>query len=90
MSRWPAGEGLDAAGMTPRAAERFLAARRAAGCTLYLSPKALVPLLGYLRGLGVAPEAPDAAPATRAEALLDRWQYYLITERGPGPATARD
>jgi site-specific recombinase XerD len=71
-------------------AERFLAVRRAAGYTLYLSPKALVPLLGYLRGLSVAPEAPDAAPATRAEALLDRWQYYLITERGLGPATARD
>lgn len=90
LSRWLAGEGLDAAGLTPLVAEQFLAARRAAGYTLYLSPKALVPLLAYLRGLGVVPEAPAAAPATRAEALLARWQYYLITERGLGPATARD
>lgn len=90
LSRWLAGEGLDAAGLTPLVAERFLGARRAAGYTLYLSPKALVPLLGYLRGLGAAPEAPDAAPARGAEALLARWQYYLITERGLGPATVRD
>jgi site-specific recombinase XerD len=90
LSRWLAGEGLDAAGLTPVVAERFLAVRRAAGYTLYLSAKALVPLLGYLRGLGVVPEPPDAAPATGAEALLACWQYYLITERGLGPATARD
>src|SRR5437879_2208218 len=51
LSRWLAGEGLDAAGLTPQVAERFLAARRAAGYTLYLSVKALVPLLGYLRRL---------------------------------------
>jgi hypothetical protein len=54
-----------------------------------LSPKVLLPLLGYLRGLGVPPEARRMLPpATRAEALLDRWQQYLTTERGLGPATA--
>jgi site-specific recombinase XerD len=90
LSRWLAGESLDAAGLTSLVAERFLAARRAAGYTLYLSPKALVPLLGYLRGLGIAPEAPDAPLAGPAEALLDRWQHYLVTERGLGLATARD
>ena len=42
VSRWLAGEGLDLAGLTPEAANRFLAARRAAGYALYLSPKALV------------------------------------------------
>lgn len=90
LSRWLAGEGMDVAGLTPLVAERFLAARRAAGYTLYLSPKALVPLVGYLRGLGATPEAPDAGPAGPAEALLARWQHYLVTERGLGPATARD
>ena len=88
LSRWLAGEGLDAAGLTPRVAERFLAARRAAGYTLYLSPKALVPLLGYLRRLGIAPEPPPAPPAP-VEALLGRYQRYLVTERGLAPETVR-
>jgi site-specific recombinase XerD len=88
LSRWLADEGLDAAGLTPAVAERFLAARRAAGYSLYLSPKALVPLLGYLRRLGVVPE-PVPVPATPVEALLGRYQRYLVTERGLVPETAR-
>ena len=35
VSRWLAGEGLDAGGLTPEAAKRFLAARRAAGYTCF-------------------------------------------------------
>ena len=88
LSRWLVGEGLAADGLTPQVAERFLAARRAAGYTLYLSPKALVPLLGYLRRLGAAPP-PPLAPETAAEALLGRYQRYLITERGLVAETAR-
>jgi site-specific recombinase XerD len=88
LSRWLAGAGLDAAGLTPQVAERFLAARRKAGYVLYLSPKALVPLLGYLRRLGVVPPPPPA-PATPAEALLGRYRRYLVIERGLVPETAR-
>jgi site-specific recombinase XerD len=91
VSRWLAGEGLDAGGLTPGAAERFLAARRAAGYVLYLSPKALVPLLGYLRRACVAPEAPPAAvPAGPADVLLGRFRRYLVSERGIGAETAAD
>jgi integrase/recombinase XerD len=89
LSRWLASEGLDAGGLTPQVAGRFLAARRAAGYVMYLSPKALAPLLGYLRGLGVAPPAPPV-PASPAGLLLARYQRYLVTERGLGAATARD
>src|SRR5215469_1419461 len=63
VSRWLDAEGLDPGGLTPEAAGRFLAARRAAGYVLYLSPKALVPLLGFLRRIGVAPEVPPPAAA---------------------------
>jgi site-specific recombinase XerC len=89
-SRWLASEGLAAGGLTPEAAGRFLAARRAAGYVLYLSPKALVPLLGFLRRVGAAPEAPRAVAAGPAEALLDRYRHYLVTERGLAAETAAD
>jgi integrase/recombinase XerD len=81
LSRWLAGEGLDAAGLTPQVAERFLAARRAAGYAKYLSPQALVPLLGYLRRLGAVPASPPAEAATAAEVLLGHYQAYLASER---------
>jgi integrase/recombinase XerD len=90
VSRWLAGEGLDAGGLTPEASDRFLAARRAAGYAQLLSPKAMSPLLGYLRRLGAAPEAPPPAPAGPAGELLDRYRRYLVTERGIGSATAAD
>jgi integrase/recombinase XerD len=88
VSRWLAGEGLDAGGLTAEAAGRFLAARREVGYVLYLSPKALVPLLGYLRRLGAAPGVPAPAPEAPAGVLLGRYRHYLVTERGIGDATA--
>ena len=63
--------------LTAPVAEEYLPARRAAGYTAYLTPRALAPLLGYLRELGVAPEAEIVVPATRAEALLERYRRYL-------------
>ena len=90
VSRWLDAEGLDAGGLTPEAAERFLAVRRAAGYAQLLSPKALAPLLGYLRRLGAAPEAPAPAPEGPVGELLHRYRRYLVTERGTGDATAAD
>lgn len=89
LSRWLAGERLDVAALTPDVVERFLVARRAAGYTLYRSPKALSPLLGYLRGLGVAPLSVPAVPEGPAEVLLERYRSYLLGERGLGAQTAR-
>jgi len=56
---------------------------------LWLSPKALVPLLGYLRRLGVAPQ-PASAPVTPAEALLGQYRHYLVTERGVAVTTTAE
>lgn len=89
LSRWLVSERLDASGLTPQVAERFLAARRQAGYVLYLSPKALVPLLSYLRSVGAAPPEPAPAPAGAVEVLLDRYRRFLLTERGVTPGTAR-
>lgn len=89
-SRWLASEGLDSAGLTPAVVEGFLVARRAAGYTSHRSARALMPLLGYLRGLGVAPTPPaQASPGTPVEQLLDRYRGYLTVERGLTPQTAR-
>ncbi len=89
LSRWLAGAGLGTDALTGRTAEEYLAARRAAGYTAYLTPKALAPLLGYLRGLGVAPEAESAAPATPVEVLLEEYRCYLLAERGVQAEVAR-
>src|SRR3974390_1939409 len=55
LSRWMVDEQMGGPDLSDGVVERFLAARRAAGYTLLLSPKALAPLMGYLRGLGVTP-----------------------------------
>jgi integrase/recombinase XerD len=89
LSRWLAAEGLDSRDLTPRVAARFLDARRAAGYRLHLSPRALVPLLAYLRRAGAASPEPPPAPASATEAVLDRYCRYLVAERGLTEATAR-
>jgi site-specific recombinase XerD len=88
LSRWMDAGQHGVAGLTPLVTEAFLAARRAEGYVLWLSPRALVPLLGYLRRLGVAPQ-PAPAPVTPAEVLLGRYRHYLVTERGVAVTTAR-
>ncbi|MCA1696204.1 MAG: site-specific integrase [Actinobacteria bacterium] len=82
LSRWLTETGLDLAALTDAVVDSFLAARRAAGYTAYLTPKALIPLLGYLRGMGVAPDAVPAAPPSGVEELLGRFRRYLLVERG--------
>jgi site-specific recombinase XerD len=82
LSRWLVAEKLSPADLTPAVLERFMTERRAV-YTHHVTPRALVPLMGYLRGLGVAPPAPTPpAPRTPLEKLLDRYQRYLLGERG--------
>jgi integrase/recombinase XerD len=88
LSRWMGAGHLEAAVLTPQVTGAFLAARRAEGYVLWLSPRGLAPLLGYLRRLGEAPQ-PPSAPATSAGVLLERYRRYLVTERGLAATTAR-
>lgn len=89
LSRWLAQGGLGAAALAGPVTDRYLAARRAAGYSAYLTPRALGPLLGYLRRLGVAPEPVRPGPATAAEVLLEEYRAWLLGERGVTPAVAR-
>jgi integrase/recombinase XerD len=60
----------------------FLAARRAAGYTSLLTLRGLLPLLGYLRGLGVVPDPPERVTNSPLEELLGDYRGYLLRERG--------
>jgi integrase/recombinase XerD len=81
-SRWLEGEGLGADALTTDVVERFLAERRAAGYTNYFTARAMAPLLGYLRGLGVAPPASPVIAVGAVESLLAGYREYLAVERG--------
>jgi site-specific recombinase XerD len=87
LSRWLAKAGFTVAELTQGVGDAFLAARRAEGYTLRLSRKALTPLLGYLRDLGVAPPEPVVVPGP-TEAMVTRYRQYLTSERGLASATA--
>lgn len=89
LSGWMAAEGVAVSGLSSEVAERFCAARRAAGHTDRATVRSLDPLLRYVRGLGVAPPASSPAPAGPVEELLSRFRRYLEHERGLVPAAAR-
>jgi integrase/recombinase XerD len=82
VSRWLAVGGLGVRALDEAAVAAFVAARRDAGYTSYLSVCGLAPLLGYLRGLGAVPAAPVMGPEGPVESLLARYRRYLEAERG--------
>ena len=68
--------------------EAYFAERRAAGYAGHITGRALRPLLGYLRRLGVVPPAATAAAVSAEERLLARYREYLRVERGLTETTA--
>jgi len=89
LSDWLANESLDAARLSSEVAGRFLAARRSEGRRTHLTPRALVPLLGYLAERGVVAPAVAPSAASAAAGLLDAYRCYLVRERGLAPGTVR-
>jgi integrase/recombinase XerD len=88
LSRWLAREGAEASGLTPAVMDAYFAERRAAGYAGHVTGRALRPLAGYLRRLGVIPPPSPAAAASPGEQLLARYREYLFTERGLAGTTA--
>jgi integrase/recombinase XerD len=89
LSRWLEDRGLAPGELTGARVREFLAARRAAGYTCWLSERGLAPLLGCLRGLGVVPEPERPVPVAAVDVLLDRYGGYLAGERGLVASTVR-
>ncbi len=81
-SRWLAEQDLSTSDFTSERVAEFLAARRARGYTLWLSPKAMVPMLDYLQGLGALPLATSRVSPTPAEQLLDDYRTTWSSSGG--------
>lgn len=90
VSRWLGARGRDAAVLDGDAVEAFVAVRRGAGYTNFVTGRAMAPLLGFLRAVGAVPAAVAPAPATPVGELLERYRRYLLVERGLAAGTARD
>lgn len=83
LSRWLDEQGLSVGELTHELTEAFLDARRRAGYTHFLSPRALTPILQYLEQAGVvALPAPVALEATTVDRLVHEYAGYLLRERG--------
>jgi site-specific recombinase XerD len=85
LGRWMPGQGLVPARLDEDAMAAFLAAWQAAGHRRALGPRAMRPLLSYLREAGVTPAAKP--PQTPLEALLAEYRTWLARERGLAAAT---
>jgi site-specific recombinase XerD len=87
VSRW-----LDVAGLSPNELTShrvavFVASRRAEGYVGWRSGRAVAPMLGYLRDLGIVPDV--ESEARWFDELVRRYESYLVHERGASAATRR-
>jgi len=89
LSTWLAGQELPAGGLTAEVAADFLRVRRDAGHRSGVTKRAVAPLLGYLRGLGVVAQPGRRVPETAVEVLLEEFRRYLVEERGLAAASVR-
>jgi integrase/recombinase XerD len=87
LSRWLEREGIDPGDVREPEIERFREEDLAPVRSLRIAG-GLVPLLAYLRGLGVVPVADERA-LSNVELLLARYREYLLRERGLTAGTAR-
>jgi site-specific recombinase XerD len=87
LSRWLEREGIDLGDVREREIARFREEDLARVRSLRIAG-GLVPLLAYLRGLGVVPVADEPA-LSNVELLLARYREYLLCERGLTAGTAR-
>jgi site-specific recombinase XerD len=80
VGRWLTVEKVEAARLDEQRITAFIAARHAAGYRRAPGPRAMAPLLSYLREAGIV--AAMQPLATPAELLLAQYRKWLVDERG--------
>lgn len=88
LSWWMAAGGVGMDALAEAMGEEFIRARKGAGKSYLLSPRALIPVFGYLREAGVLP-APVVGQPDAAGRLLACFAGYLASERGLAGGTIR-
>ncbi|MFZ1414407.1 MAG: site-specific integrase [Defluviicoccus sp.] len=88
LSDWLQVRQLTAGDLSLRQVDLFLSDCRSAGAARQKMPKALGPILGYLRKLEMAPAAETPWEGGPAGEILNRYRQFLTTERGLVPVTA--
>lgn len=82
VSRWMDGQGLSAGQLSTGLLEEFLRARRREGYRHALSIRAVMPLISYLRRVGVGGLLPEAAVGSGAlDLVVEEYRRYLVGER---------
>jgi len=89
LSDWLAGQELRVGGLSVEVVEDFLRVRRDAGHRAGVTGRAVAPVLGYLRGLGVVAQPGRWVPETAVEVLLEQFRRYLVEERGLAATSMR-
>ena len=88
VSRWLAGLGLDASGLTDANASAFRQDRRSRGRARFRGMQGLALLLSFLRNAGAVPPPGAAAePGDEAGVMVAEFAVYLAGERGLRPQT---
>jgi len=89
LSSWLELQRLEPRELSEAAIGRYLRARRRAQYTRWRSRRGLAPLVGYLRKMGVVPDAAPSTPKTAAERLVVEYVDYLRVDRGLAETTIR-
>ncbi len=90
VSRWMDGQGLLAGQLSIARLEEFLGVRRREGYRHALSIRAVMPLVSYLRRVGVAAVPPEPAAGSGVlDLVVGEYRRYLVTERALTPDVVR-
>jgi site-specific recombinase XerD len=88
LSRWMQYRDLTPVEFTAEVVARFLADRRKR-YRKRLTGRSLLPVLGYLRRIGVVPDEPDPDQDSETGKLVEAYRRYLLHERGLATGSVR-